>query len=163
MAPVEAASVLALMGAFDFVGTVGSGYLSDRFDNRWLLFFYYGLRGLALLYLPSSTFTFYGLSLFAMFYGLDWIATVPPTVRLAGSAFGREKAGVMFGWIFTAHQIGAGFMAFLAGVSRTSFATYLPAFYGAGAACLCAAFVVLLIGRPVRRPGPVATPQAAAG
>ena len=85
---VPAASVLAMMGAFDLIGTIGSGWLSDRYDNRKLLFWYYALRGLSLFWLPFSTFTLYGLSLFAMFYGLDWIATVPPTVRLTADAFG---------------------------------------------------------------------------
>ena len=85
---VQAASLLAAMGIFDFVGTIASGWLSDRYDNRKLLFWYYGLRGLSLLFLPFSDFTFYGLSLFAMFYGLDWIATVPPTVRLTAQRFG---------------------------------------------------------------------------
>src|SRR5204863_6405412 len=92
LGPVPAASVLAMMGAFDLVGTVLSGWLSDRYDNRKLLAWYYGLRGLSLLWLPYSGFTLYGLSLFAMFYGLDWIATVPPTVRLTASTFGKEKA-----------------------------------------------------------------------
>src|SRR5215471_1556105 len=88
---VQAASLLAAMGIFDFFGTIVSGWLSDRYDNRWLLFWYYGLRGLSLLFLPFSDFTFYGLSLFAMFYGLDWIATVPPTVRLTAQRFGTER------------------------------------------------------------------------
>jgi sugar phosphate permease len=159
MPEVEAASTLAMMGAFDFVGTILSGWLSDRFDNRWLLFWYYGLRGLSLLYLPSSTFSLYGLSLFALFYGLDWIATVPPTVKLAANSFGREKAGVMFGWIFAGHQIGAATAAFGAGFSRSEFATYLPAFYVAGAMCLVAALLALAIRRgprvDARRPSPV--------
>ena len=107
MDAVAAASVLAVMGAFDFVGTIGSGWLSDRFDNRWLLCWYYGLRGLSLLMLPYTDFSFYGLSLFAVFYGLDWIATVPPTVRLTAQTFGRVQAPLVFGWIFTAHQLGA--------------------------------------------------------
>ena len=145
MPQVEAASALAMMGVFDFVGTILSGWLSDRFDNRWLLFWYYGLRGLSLLYLPSSTFTFYGLSLFALFYGLDWIATVPPTVRLAATTFGREKAGMVFGWIFAAHQIGAAVAAFGAGFTRTELLTYLPAFYVAGAMCLVAALLAISI------------------
>ena len=85
---VQAASLLAAMGIFDFVGTIVSGWLSDRYDNRWLLFWYYGLRGLSLLFLPFTDFSFYGLSLFALFYGLDWIATVPPTVRLTAQRFG---------------------------------------------------------------------------
>jgi predicted MFS family arabinose efflux permease len=133
-----------------------SGWLSDRYDNRWLLFWYYGLRGLSLLYLPSSSFSLYGLSLFAMFYGLDWIATVPPTVKLAANTFGREKAGLMFGWIFVGHQMGAATAAFGAGFTRTEFATYLPAFYAAGAACLVAALLAISIRRSgVRRPAAV--------
>jgi predicted MFS family arabinose efflux permease len=149
MAEVQAASVLAMMGIFDFIGTIASGWLSDRYDNRKLLFWYYGLRGLSLLWLPSSTFTLYGLSIFAVFYGLDWIATVPPTVRLAGQAFGREKAPVVFGWVFTAHQLGAAIAALGAGMSRDALASYLPAFYLAGAACLVAA-VLALWARPRR-------------
>jgi sugar phosphate permease len=97
LATVAAASLLAMMGVFDFVGTIGSGWLSDRFDNRWLLFWYYGLRGLSLLYLPFTSFTFYGLSLFAVFYGLDWIATVPPTVKLTAERFGRERRSSLAG------------------------------------------------------------------
>lgn len=143
LAPVAAASVLAGMGAFDIIGTIGSGWLSDRCDARKLLFWYYGLRGLSLLYLPSSSFTVYGLSVFAMFYGLDWIATVPPTVKLATSAFGRERAGIVFGWVFAAHQLGAAAAAYGAGLSRTLAASYLPAFYLAGAACLVAALLAL--------------------
>jgi predicted MFS family arabinose efflux permease len=145
LAATAAASVLAMMGAFDFIGTIGSGWLSDRFDNRWLLFWYYGLRGLSLLYLPFTTFTFYGLSLFAMFYGLDWIATVPPTVKLTADRFGRERAGMVFGWIFAAHQLGAASAAFGAGLVRTEFSTYLPAFFAAGALCIFAAILVLTV------------------
>ena len=143
MAPTEAASVLAMMGLFDFCGTVASGWLSDRLDNRWLLFWYYGLRGLSLLWLPHSTFSFYGLSAFALFYGLDWIATVPPTVRISGKIFGREKGALVFGWIFTGHQLGAALATFGAGKIRTDLATYLPAFYVAGIMCLVAALVAL--------------------
>jgi MFS family permease len=147
---VTAAGVLAMMGVFDFFGTVGSGWLSDRVDNRWLLFWYYGLRGLSLLFLPFTSFTFYGLSLFAVFYGLDWIATVPPTVKLTADRFGRERAGIVFGWIFAGHQIGAASAAFGAGLSRTQFSTYLPAFFAAGALCLLAAILVLTITKPKR-------------
>jgi len=153
MGEVEAASVLAMMGAFDFVGTVLSGWLSDRYDNRWLLFWYYGLRGLSLIALPFSTFSIYGLSLFAVFYGLDWIATVPPTVKLAGKTFGREQAAMVFGWVFTGHQLGAATAALLAGLSRDVLASYLPAFYGAGVACLLAA-VAVLFARARTRPQP---------
>jgi sugar phosphate permease len=127
---VTAASVLAMMGIFDFVGTIGSGWLSDRFDNRWLLF---------------TDFTFYGLSLFAVFYGLDWIATVPPTVKLTADRFGREKAGMVFGWIFAGHQLGAASAAFGAGLTRTLYDTYLPAFFVAGALCIVAALAILSV------------------
>lgn len=155
MGPVPAASALAMMGAFDFVGTILSGWLSDRYDSRKLLFWYYALRGLSLFWLPHSTFTLYGLSIFAMFYGLDWIATVPPTVKLAASAFGRERAPMVFGWVFAAHQIGAATAAFGAGLSRTLLLTYAPALYVAGGACLIAALLAL----GARRIG--AAPQAA--
>jgi sugar phosphate permease len=144
---VQAASLLAAMGIFDFFGTIASGWLSDRYDNRWLLFFYYGLRGLSLLFLPFSDFSFYGLSLFAMFYGLDWIATVPPTVRLTAQRFGAERANLVFGWIFAGHQIGAGAAAFGAGLSRTLLASYLPAFFMAGALCIVAALVAVTISK----------------
>ena len=144
---VQAASLLAAMGVFDFFGTILSGWLSDRYDNRWLLFWYYGLRGLSLLMLPFTDFSFYGLSLFAMFYGLDWIATVPPTVRLTAQRFGPERANLVFGWIFTGHQLGAACAAFGAGLSRTMLATYLPAFFIAGALCVVAALIALAISR----------------
>jgi MFS family permease len=144
---VQAASLLAAMGIFDFFGTIGSGWLSDRIDNRWLLFWYYGLRGLSLVWLPFSGFTFYGLSVFAMFYGLDWIATVPPTVRLTTQRFGRERANLVFGWIFAGHQIGAATAAFGAGLSRTELASYLPAFFTAGALCLIASVLMLTMSR----------------
>jgi len=149
LSAVPAASVLAMMGAFDLIGTTLSGYLSDRYDNRKLLFWYYGLRGLSLFWLPFSTFTLYGLSLFAMFYGLDWIATVPPTVKLAAQAFGKERAGLVFGWIFAAHQLGAATAAYGAGLTRTLLLTYNPAIFAAGAACLMAAMLVMRARRPI--------------
>lgn len=154
MVPIMAASVLAMMGFFDFFGTIGSGWLSDRVDNRWLLFWYYGLRGLSLLYLPYSNFSFYGLSLFAMFYGLDWIATVPPTVKLATDRFGREKAGLIFGWVFAGHQLGAASAAYGGGFVRTEYETYMPAFFVAGILCLIAALLVLTLSKH-GKPNPV--------
>jgi len=147
---IQAASLLAAMGVFDLFGTMFSGWLSDRYDNRWLLFCYYGLRGLSLLMLPFTDFSFYGLSLFAMFYGLDWIATVPPTVRLTAQRFGPERANLVFGWIFTGHQLGAASAAFGAGLSRTVLATYLPAFFLAGALCIVAALIALAISRAAK-------------
>ncbi|CAN5241433.1 MFS transporter [soil metagenome] len=150
LAALPAASVLAMMGVFDFIGTIASGWLSDRYDSRKLLFWYYGLRGLSLLWLPYADFTFYGLGLFAMFYGLDWIATVPPTVRLTAQTFGPERVGLIFGWIFAAHQIGAAVAAYGAGLSRTLLMTYSPALYTAGAACMLAALLALAIRKPLK-------------
>jgi MFS family permease len=150
LAAVPAASVLAMIGAFDFVGTIGSGWLSDRYDNRMLLFWYYGLRGLALIWLPHSDFSLYGLSLFAMFYGLDWVATVPPTVKLASAAFDKQRGAMIFGWIFACHQLGSATAAYGAGLTRTMLLTYSPAVYAAGAACLIAALAIFLVPRPAR-------------
>jgi MFS family permease len=144
---VTGAGLLAAMGIFDLVGTTASGWLSDRFDNRWLLFWYYGLRGLSLLYLPYSGFSLYGLSIFAMFYGLDWIATVPPTVRLATDLFGKADAPIIFGWLLAGHQLGAGVTAFEAGALRTAFGDYYVPVLISGALCLIAAGLVLRIGR----------------
>jgi len=158
MTAVPAASVLSMMGIFDLFGTTLSGYLSDRFDNRKLLFWYYSLRGLSLFWLPYSTFTLYGLSVFAMFYGLDWIATVPPTVKLAAQEFGKERAAMVFGWVFAAHQLGAATAAYGAGLTRTLLLTYTPALITAGAACLVAAVMVLMIRRQVKAPMPQPVP-----
>jgi MFS family permease len=148
LGPVPAASVLATIGACDFVGTIASGWLSDRYDVRKLLFWYYGLRGLSLLWLPHSTFTIVGLSLFAVFYGLDWVATVPPTVRLTTAAFDSRRAPMIFGWIFAGHQLGGAVAAYGAGLSRTVLQSYSPALYAAGLTCLVAAVAIFLIKRP---------------
>jgi predicted MFS family arabinose efflux permease len=145
---VTAASLLALMGFCDLIGTTASGWLTDRFDARKLLAWYYGLRGLSLIFLPYAFhFTFEGLSLFAVFYGLDWVATVPPTVKLAGKAFGEDNAALMYGWIAVAHQLGAASAAWPTGVVRTSTGDYFAAFVSAGALCLVAAAMALMIGR----------------
>jgi MFS family permease len=144
---VESASLLAVMGVFDLVGTTLSGWLSDRLDNRWLLFWYYGLRGLSLLYLPYSGFSLYGLSFFAVFYGLDWIATVPPTVRLTTQLFGNQDAPIIFGWLLAGHQLGAGAAAMEAGALRSLLGSYLVPVLISGGLCLVAALIVLRIGR----------------
>ena len=159
---VQAAGLLAAMGIFDFFGTTASGWLTDRLDSRLLLFWYYGLRGLSLMFLPFAfDHSFAGLSLFAVFYGLDWIATVPPTVRLAERSFGKENAAVMFGWIAAAHQMGAASAAWTAGLVRTGTGSYLGAFVGAGILCLGASLMVLFVGTGRRRGA--AVPQAASG
>jgi sugar phosphate permease len=158
IAEVTGATLLAAMGIFDFVGTTLSGWLSDRWSNRALLAWYYGLRGLSLIYLPFAfDASFYGLPLFAMFYGLDWIATVPPTVRLTAQIFGAARGPIMFGWIAAAHQLGAAIAAFGAGALRTALGTYLEAFMLAGLMCLGAALMVLFIERTGREglPAPV--------
>jgi predicted MFS family arabinose efflux permease len=145
---VQAAGLLAMMGIFDLVGTTGSGWLSDRYDSRILLMTYYGLRGLSLLYLPYGFISDgHGLSLFAVFYGLDWIATVPPTVALTRQAFGAEKAGLVFGWIMAAHQVGAATAASFAGYIRTTEGNYDHAFIFAGVLCVICAVGVLFAGK----------------
>lgn len=156
LGPVPAASVLAMMGVFDLIGTTLSGWLSDRFDNRKLLFWYYGLRGLSLFWLPYSDFTLAGLSTFAIFYGLDWIATVPPTVKLAATVFGPARAGLVFGWVFAFHQLGAAAAAFGAGLSRSVLLSYSPALFVAGGACLVAAVAVVGMRTSTARAGALA-------
>ena len=144
----RAAGLLAMMGLFDLCGTTMSGWLSDRCDSRWLLFWYYGLRGLSLLFLPLAFgLGLFGLPLFAMFYGLDWIATVPPTIRIATAVFGRERAPIVFGWIATAHQLGAASTALATGWSRTVTGTYDTAFVTSGVLCLFGSMLVLCIAR----------------
>lgn len=146
MSVVTAASLLAVIGVFDLVGTLGSGWLTDRVDPRRLLFWYYGLRGLSLLALPfvigSSNL---GLIAFVVFYGLDWVATVPPTVAITAQAFGRARVGVVFGWIFGAHQLGAAVAAWGAGAARTWFGDYQAAFVTAGLLSLLASGLVIRI------------------
>jgi MFS family permease len=143
---LQAAWLLAAMGAFNIIGTTLSGWASDRYDNRLLLMGYFGLRGLSLLYLPYSHFDFATLSVFAVFYGLDWIATVPPMMRLITDTFGKTDAPVVFGWIFAGHQMGAGSIAFLAGALRSDLGTYLVPFLLSGGLCLAASLLVLRIG-----------------
>jgi sugar phosphate permease len=145
---IRSAQLLALMGIFDIVGTTASGWLTDRYSSRHLLFGYYTLRGLSLVYLPFTLSQGAdGLAWFAVFYGLDWIATVPPTVRLTGEAFGRENTGVIYGWIGASHQLGASLAAFGAGAIRTSLGDYCTAFWIAGGLCVIAGLSFLTIGR----------------
>jgi sugar phosphate permease len=149
---VTAASYLALMGMFNFLGTIVSGWLSDRYDNRMLLGIYYGLRGLSLIWLPFSDLSIWALTIWAVFFGLDFVATVPPTVRLTGQTFGAAKAPVLFGWIFAAHQLGSATAAYGSGVARDSVLTYMPAFVAAGVAC----FLAVALLTTMRAPRPAA-------
>jgi predicted MFS family arabinose efflux permease len=166
MAEVTAASMLALIGIFDIVGTTLSGWLTDRWDSRWLLFWYYGLRGLSLLFLPY-TIGSGGLGLlgFIVFYGLDWVATVPPTVALASDLFGKQRGPIVFGWVFASHMVGAAIAAYAAGAARTWFGNYQAAFMTAGAICLIASGMVIRIGRRpwAIRPSNTLDPIRAAG
>jgi sugar phosphate permease len=147
LAEVSGAGLLAATGVFSFVGGTLSGWLSDRWDNRLLLAWYYGLRGLSLLYLPFAfDMSIYGLSLFSVFYGLDWIAGVPPTVRLLTRVVGVERIGIMVAWITVIHQIGGALAAYLGGVLRISFGSYFEAFLLAGLLCFAAALMALFIG-----------------
>ena len=163
MSEVTAASLLAAIGVFDLVGTLCSGWLTDRFDPRWLLFWYYGLRGLSLLVLPfvigSSNL---GLVAFVVFYGLDWVATVPPTVAITARAFGREHVGIVFGWIFAAHQLGGAVAAWGAGAARTWFGDYQSAFVTSGLLALVAAGLVIRIAVPRSTESPAGAAPAEA-
>jgi sugar phosphate permease len=161
MRAVTGASLLALMGLFDVIGTTCSGWLTDRLDPRYLLAWYYAFRGLAVIALPYAFGSGYALVAFAVFYGLDWVATVPPTVAITADRFGRERVGIVFGWIFASHQLGAAFAAWAAGASRGWFGTYTYAFLSAGALCLLAAMLSLRIGKPERVPALAAEPAAA--
>ena len=147
MPVTTAASLLALVGVFDVAGTIASGWFTDRVDPRLLLLVYYVGRGVALAALPSllSPHTAPGTWVFILFYGLDWVATVPPTVALCREYFG-ERAPVVFGWVFAAHQLGAATAASGAGWVRDTFGTYDPAFYIAGALCVVAAGLCVAAG-----------------
>ena len=145
---VHSASILAAMGALDLVGTTLSGWMSDRLNSRVLLFWYYGLRGLALIFLPYAFgLTYFVLPLFALFYGLDWVATVPPTVRLTNDVFGKQDAPIVFGWVVAGHQLGAATAALAGGMIRNSLGSYTVATMMSGGLCLIAAITVLRIHR----------------
>lgn len=147
MPATTSATLLALIGIFDIIGTVASGWLTDRVDSRYLLFGYYFFRGLSLLAVPwlLGPDVHPTLFVFILFYGLDWVATVPPTVALCRQHFGIERSGVVFGWVFAAHMVGAGVAASFAGWIRTAQGDYLLAWLTAGGLCVVAAAACLLI------------------
>jgi MFS family permease len=144
IAPVQAASLLALMGVFDLLGAMASGWLSDRYDPRKLLVIYFAFRGLSLLALPFLDPGSASLTLFAILFGLDWIATVPPTLKIINARFGESDAPIVYGWVFTGHQAGAAAAALGAGLIRASAGDYAPAFLVGGALALLIALVFLL-------------------
>ncbi len=145
VAPVAAAGLLSMMGFFDLFGTTASGWLTDRYDPRRLLFAYYGLRGISLLALPFVDFGPFSLGVFAVIFGLDWIATIPPTLKLANLTFGETDAPIVFGWVAVGHQAGAAVAAFGAGVIREQSGSYAPAFLLAGTFALVAAIVIITL------------------
>jgi predicted MFS family arabinose efflux permease len=149
LSEVRGAGMLAAMGVCDLIGTTLSGWLSDRFNNRVLLFWYYGLRGLALIFLPFAFgFQYFGLPIFGLFYGLDWVATVPPTVRITSDVFGRVDAPVVFGWVVAGHQLGAAFAALGAGMLRSTLGSYTVATAISGGLCVMGALLILRVNRP---------------
>jgi sugar phosphate permease len=147
LSEVAGAGLLATTGVFALFGGMSSGWLSDRCDNRLLLFIYYGLRGLSLFYLPFAfNLPFWGLSAFSVVYGLDWIASAPPTVRLLSAAVGAERIGIMVAWITVIHQIGSASAAYFAGLFRIGFGTYFEVFMMSGILLMIAAVAVLFVG-----------------
>lgn len=147
-----AAWALAFMGFFNFVGTIASGWLTDRFDPRKLLLIYYGFRGVSLFFLPFVHDTL-GIIAFSVLFGLDYIATVPPTIALAADAFGRKNVGIVYGWIFAAHQVGAAVAAWAAGIARDSFGDYNLAFYVAGMMAVLGGVMALIIHKSKPKKG----------
>jgi sugar phosphate permease len=146
-----AAGLLAAMGVCNVLGTLASGWLTDRYDPRLLLFWYYGVRGAALLFLPYAfDLPTWALGIFGVFYGFDWITTVPPTIRLTTSLFGAQKSGIVYGWIMLMHQLGAAIFAYAGGLARTELGSYTSAFVASAIICIMAALLVLRIGRTTR-------------
>ncbi|MCY0934350.1 MFS transporter [Streptomyces sp. H34-S4] len=148
MPVTAAAGLLAVIGVFDVIGTVFSGWLTDRFESRRLLAVYYALRGVSLLFLPMllAPTVHPPMLFFIVFYGLDWVATVPPTIALCREHYGEEGA-IVFGWVLASHQIGAATVAFLGGLARDAFGSYDPVWYASGALCAMAALMAMVIRR----------------
>jgi predicted MFS family arabinose efflux permease len=144
-----AANTLAMMGMFNFVGTIASGWLTDRYDPRKLLGIYYAFRGLSLILLPFVSGSL-GLTIFAVMFGLDYIATVPPTIKLCADSFGRKNVGTVYGWVFCAHQVGAAVASWFGGFAYDQLGNYVMAFVLAGVVGICAALLALQINRQKR-------------
>ncbi|WP_234425502.1 MFS transporter [Streptomyces kebangsaanensis] len=146
-----AASLLAVIGVFDVVGTIASGWFTDRFEPRRLLAVYYALRGVSLLFLPMllAPGVHPPMVFFIVFYGLDWVATVPPTLALCREQYGEDSA-IVFGWVLASHQVGAALVAYLGGAARDVFGSYDVVWYASGALCAAAALMALVIRRRPR-------------
>lgn len=149
MPVTAAAGLLAVIGVFDVVGTIASGWFTDRFEARRLLAVYYALRGVSLLFLPMllAPTVHPPMLFFIVFYGLDWVATVPPTIALCREHYGEDSA-IVFGWVLASHQVGAAVVAFGGGVARDVFGSYDVVWYASGALCAAAALMALVIRRP---------------
>lgn len=162
MPQTTAASLLAVIGVFDIAGTIASGWFTDRFDARRLLAVYYALRGVSLIFLPMlfAATVRPPMLFFIIFYGLDWVATVPPTLALCRAHYG-EDGPIVFGWVLASHQIGAAVIAFLAGVVRDTFGSYDLAWYTSGALCAIAALMALVIRRRGTGVAAIAAPAVA--
>ncbi|MFF9503215.1 MFS transporter [Streptomyces sp. NPDC014656] len=154
MPVTAAAGLLAVIGVFDVVGTIASGWFTDRFEARRLLAVYYALRGISLLFLPVllAPSVHPPMLFFIVFYGLDWVATVPPTIALCREHYGEDSA-IVFGWVLASHQVGAAAVAFAGGVARDVFGSYDPVWYASGALCAAAALMALVIRRPGKERG----------
>lgn len=154
MGATTAAGLLAIVGVFDIIGTIGSGWLTDRFNPRVLLGLYYGLRGAALIALPLilGPSVQPPLIVVMILFGLDWVATVPPTVTLCRQAYGADKGAIVFGWVFAAHMVGAAAAAVVSGSLRASTGDYLGAWILAGGLAIMAALAVFLIPRTLSSP-----------
>ncbi|MFI8941270.1 MFS transporter [Streptomyces syringium] len=148
MPTTAAAGLLAVIGVFDVIGTIASGWFTDRFEARRLLAVYYGLRGISLMFLPMllAPSVHPPMIFFIVFYGLDWVATVPPTIALCREHYGDDSA-IVFGWVLASHQVGAALIAFLGGVARDVFGSYDLVWYASGALCAVAALMALIIRR----------------
>lgn len=149
---MNGASILAVIGVFSLIGSTASGWMCDRYSPRVLLFWFYGLRGLSLVIIPFTGFDSLSLSVFSVFYGLDWVATGPATFALTNEVFGRRDAPIIVSWIFAAHQVGGAMAAFGAGAVRSLSGSYLMAFIASGLACLMASILVLRVTRSEARP-----------
>lgn len=148
MPVTAAASLLAVIGVFDVLGTIASGWFTDRFDARRLLAVYYAFRGISLLFLPILLGPAVNLPMifFIVFYGLDWVATVPPTMALCREHYGADSA-IVFGWVLASHQVGAALVAFLGGLARDTFGSYDVVWVASGGLCAAAALMALVIRR----------------
>ncbi|WP_405830079.1 MFS transporter [Streptomyces sp. NBC_00105] len=162
MPVTAAAGLLAVIGVFDVVGTIASGWFTDRFEARRLLAVYYALRGISLLFLPMllAPSVHPPMVFFIVFYGLDWVATVPPTIALCREHYGEDSA-IVFGWVLASHQVGAAAVAFLGGLARDAFGSYDVVWYASGALCAMAALMAMVIRRR-QPPGGAADPTGGA-